>query len=213
MGSGRVTDIEREAKLAGPLHSKGVMILSSFLARRYAQSQPLALSASIVFEQSYGRVDGDSASMAELVALLSAIAGIPIRQDLAMTGSVNQLGEMQAIGGVNEKIEGFFDVCAARGLSGTQGVVIPASNVQHLMLKPEVVEACRAGNFHVHAASAVDDVIALLTGLPAGAMREDGSFEVGSVNERVRARLHELAEIGRKHSGGGDDKPAGNGKP
>ena len=212
LGAGKLIDIERETELGGPLHSKGVMILSSFLARRYAQSQPLALSASIVFEQSYGRVDGDSASMAELVALLSAIAGIPIRQDLAMTGSVNQLGEMQAIGGVNEKIEGFFDVCAARGLSGTQGVVIPASNVQHLMLKPEVVEACRAGNFHVHAASAVDDVIALLTGLPAGAMREDGSFDAGSVNERVRARLHELAEIGRKHSGSGDDKPAGNGK-
>ncbi|HQY70104.1 MAG TPA: ATP-binding protein [Pseudomonadales bacterium] len=213
LGAGKLIDIERETELGGPLHSKGVMILSSFLARRYAQSQPLALSASIVFEQSYGRVDGDSASMAELVALLSAIAGVPIRQDLAMTGSVNQLGEMQAIGGVNEKIEGFFDVCAARGLSGTQGVVIPASNVQHLMLKPEVVEACRAGNFHVHAASAVDDVIALLTGMPAGAMREDGSFETDSVNERVRARLHELAEIGRKHSGSGDDKAAGNGKP
>ncbi len=213
LGSGKLIDIERETELGGPLHSKGVMILSSFLARRYAQSQPLALSASIVFEQSYGRVDGDSASMAELVALLSAIAGIPIRQDLAMTGSVNQLGEMQAIGGVNEKIEGFFDVCAARGLSGTQGVLIPASNVQHLMLKPEVVEACRAGRFHVHAASSVDDAIALLTGTPAGAMREDGSFEAGSVNERVRARLNELAEIGRKHSGSGDDKPAGNGKP
>jgi len=212
LGSGKLIDIERETELGGPLHSKGVMILSSFLAHRYARSQPLALSASIVFEQSYGRVDGDSASMAELVALLSAIAAIPIRQDLAMTGSVNQLGEMQAIGGVNEKIEGFFDVCAARGLSGTQGVVIPASNVQHLMLKPEVVDACRAGRFQVHAASAVDDVIALLTGVPAGAMQEDGSFEAGSVNERVRARLHELAEIGRKHSGSGDDKSAGNGK-
>ena len=211
LGAGKLIDIERETELGGPLHSKGVMILSSFLARRYAQSQPLALSASIVFEQSYGRVDGDSASMAELLALLSAIAGIPIRQDLAMTGSVNQLGEMQAIGGVNEKIEGFFDVCEARGLSGTQGVVIPASNVQHLMLKPEVVEACRAGNFHVHAASAVDDVIALLTGMPAGAMREDGSFEADSVNERVRARLHELAEIGRKQAGA-NDKSAGDGK-
>jgi lon-related putative ATP-dependent protease len=213
LGAGKLIDIERETELGGPLHSKGVMILSSFLAKRYAQSQPLALSASIVFEQSYGRIDGDSASMAELVALLSAIAGIPIRQDLAMTGSVNQLGEMQAIGGVNEKIEGFFDVCAARGLSGTQGVVIPASNVQHLMLKPEVVEACRAGRFHVHAASSVDDAIALLTGTPAGAMGADGSFESGSVNELVRARLNELAEIGRKHSGSGDDKSAGNGKP
>jgi lon-related putative ATP-dependent protease len=206
LGSGKLIDIERETELGGPLHSKGVMILGSFLARRYAQNQPLALSASIVFEQSYGRVDGDSASMAELVALLSAIAGIPVRQDLAITGSVNQLGEMQAIGGVNEKIEGFFDVCQGRGLSGTQGVVIPASNVQHLMLKPEVVEACRSGRFHIHAAKHLDEAVELLTGLPAGAALADGNFEAGSVNERVRSRLHELAEIGRKHSGG--DKAA-----
>ncbi len=217
LGSGKLVDIERETDLGGPLHSKGVMILGSLLARRYAQSQPLALSASIVFEQSYGRVDGDSASMAELVALLSAIAGIPIRQDLAMTGSVNQLGEMQAIGGVNDKIEGFFDVCAARGLTGTQGVVIPRSNVQHLMLKPEVVEAARAGKFHVHAVGSVDEALELFTGLPAGAPREDGGFEAGSVNERVRERLHELAELGRRHAGndrqGGNDHQGAEAKP
>jgi len=209
LGAGKLIDIERETDLGGPLHSKGVMILGAFLARRYAHSQPLALSASIVFEQSYGRVDGDSASMAELVALLSAIADIPIRQDLAMTGSVNQLGEMQAIGGVNEKIEGFFDVCAARGLSGSQGVLIPESNVQHLMLKPAVVEACRSGMFHIHAASHVDDVLELMTGTAAGAPTAEGGFDAGSVNERVRERLRELTALGRKHlneKSGSDDK-------
>lgn len=201
LGSGKLVDIERETELGGPLHSKGVMILGSFLARRYAQRQPLALSASIVFEQSYGRVDGDSASMAELVALLSAIGDIPLRQDLAMTGSVNQLGEMQAIGGVNDKIEGFFDVCAARGLTGTNGVVIPQANVQHLMLKPAVVEAAAAGSFHIHAVSCVDEALELFTGLQAGAPGEDGRFEADSVNGRVWQRLAELAEIARRHSG------------
>ena len=211
LGSGKLVDIERETELGGPLHSKGVMILGSFLARRYVHSQPLALSASIVFEQSYGRVDGDSASMAELVALLSAIAGIPIRQDLAMTGSVNQLGEMQAIGGVNDKIEGFFDVCVARGLSGTQGVVIPRANVQHLMLKPEVAAAACAGRFHVYAVDGVDEALELLTGVPAGAPLDGDRFEADSVNERVRQRLHELAEIGRRHAG--EQSPASEAKP
>jgi predicted ATP-dependent protease len=196
-GSGKLLDIEREIELGGPLHSKGVLILGSLLATRYAGNSPLALSASIVFEQSYGPVDGDSASMAELVALLSAIAGVPIRQDLAMTGSVNQHGEMQAIGGVNEKIEGFFEVCSARGLSGTQGVVIPRSNVQHLMLDEPVITACREGRFHVWAASSLDEVLELMCGIPAGAELPDGRFEDGSFNERVRARLAEFAEIGR----------------
>jgi lon-related putative ATP-dependent protease len=199
LGAGKLIDIERETELGGPLHTKGVMILGAFLASRYAQSQPLSLSASIVFEQSYGRVDGDSASMAELVALLSAIAAQPIRQDLALTGSVNQLGEMQAIGGVNEKIEGFFDICNARGLSGTQGVVIPRSNVQHLMLKPEVVAACRDARFHIYAATSVDEALELMTGLEAGMLQDDGTFSAGSINERVRARLGELAEIGKQH--------------
>jgi predicted ATP-dependent protease len=152
-----------------------------------------------VFEQSYGRVDGDSASMAELIALLSAIAAQPIRQDLAITGSVNQLGEMQAIGGVNEKIEGFFDICNGRGLSGTQGVVIPRSNVQHLMLKPELVQACREGRFHVYGAASVDEALELMTGLEAGTLQADGTFSAGSMNECVRARLGELVDIVKKH--------------
>ena len=200
LGSGKLLDIERETELGGPLHSKGVMIIGSLLASRYARSAPLALSASIVFEQSYGPVDGDSASMAELVALLSAIGDIPIRQDLAITGSVNQLGEMQAIGGVNEKIEGFFETCLSRGLSGTQGVVIPRSNVQHLMLDEAVVNACTEGRFHVYPASTLDEVLELLCALPAGQPTADGAFEAGSINERVRARLAELAEIGRAHA-------------
>jgi lon-related putative ATP-dependent protease len=198
LGSGKLVDIERETDLGGPLHSKGVMILGALLANRYARSQPLSLSASIVFEQSYGRVDGDSASMAELIALLSAIADVPIRQDVAITGSVNQLGEMQAVGGVNEKIEGFFDVCEKRGLSGEQGVVIPVSNVQHLMLKPTVVSACAEGRFHVYAANCVDEVIELMTGTAAGAALPDGGFEEGSFNAKVQARLKELTQISRK---------------
>ncbi len=211
LGSGKLIDIERETELGGPLHSKGVMILGSFLARRYAHSQPLALSASIVFEQSYGRVDGDSASMAELVALLSAIADVPIRQDLAMTGSVNQLGEIQAIGGVNDKIEGFFDVCRARGLSGTHGVVIPRSNVQHLVLRPDVAEAARAGRFHIYAIDDIDQALELFSGTAAGLVLEDGGFEPGSVNGRVHARLQELAEIGRR-LGAGSGQPGSEAK-
>ena len=144
---GKIVDIEREVELGGPLHSKGVLILSGFLAGRYALDTPMSLYASLVFEQSYGGVEGDSASSAELYALLSALAESPLRQDLAVTGSVNQHGVVQAIGGVNEKIEGFFDICAARGLTGTQGVLIPAANAQHLMLRADVVEACAAGRF------------------------------------------------------------------
>ena len=210
LGGGKLLDIERETELGGPLHSKGVMIIGSLLATRYAGDSPLSLSGSIVFEQSYGRVDGDSASMAELIALLSAIGEFPLRQDLAITGSVNQHGEMQAIGGVNEKIEGFFDLCATRGLTGTQGVVIPRSNVQHLMLKPAVVEACREGRFHIYAAASVAEAAATLSGLPAGERLADGSFTPGSFDERVRHRLALFAELARKqgHEAGG----AANGK-
>jgi lon-related putative ATP-dependent protease len=156
MGSGKVIDIEREVELGGPIHSKGVLILSSFLGSRYALEHPLSLSASLVFEQSYGGVEGDSASMAELCALLSALAEVPIKQSLAITGSVNQHGEAQPIGGVNEKIEGFFDVCRARGLTGEQGVIIPTSNQQHLMLRHDVVEAVKAGQFNIYAVETVD---------------------------------------------------------
>ena len=200
IGSGKVVDIEREVELGGPIHSKGVLILSSFLSSRYAAEYPLSLSASLVFEQSYGGVEGDSASMAELCALLSALAGLPIRQSLAMTGSVNQHGEAQPIGGVNEKIEGFFDVCKTGGLTGDQGVIVPRSNVQHLMLRHEVVEAVNAGQFHIYPMHTVDEAIELLTGIPAGERDEEGNFPEGSVNQLVEARLIELAEKQRTFS-------------
>ncbi|MDP5333643.1 MAG: AAA family ATPase, partial [Paracoccaceae bacterium] len=169
MGAGKLVDIEREVDLGGPLHSKGVLILSGYLAATYALEMPFSLHASLVFEQSYGGVDGDSASSAELYALLSALSGLPIRQGLAVTGSVNQAGQVQAIGGVNEKIEGFFDICAARGLTGDQGVLIPASNVPHLMLRADVVAAVAAGQFHVMPVRTIDEGIAILTGVAAGA--------------------------------------------
>ncbi len=194
MGKGEVIDIEREVELGGPIHSKGVLILSSFLGARYAEETPLSLSASLVFEQSYGGVEGDSASSAELYALLSSIAEAPIKQSLAVTGSVNQHGQVQAIGGVNEKIEGFFDICKARGLTGDQGVLIPSSNVKHLMLRKDVVDAVEAGKFHVYAVSTVDEGIELLTGVPAGAPDADGNYPEGSINYRVQQRLQALAE-------------------
>ncbi|MFQ6102284.1 MAG: Lon protease family protein [Anaerolineae bacterium] len=194
MGKGKVVDIEREVELGGPIHSKGVLILSGFLGARYAAERPLSLSASLVFEQSYGGVEGDSASMAELCALLSALAEVPAKQSLAMTGSVNQHGEAQPIGGVNEKIEGFFDVCKARGLTGEQGVIIPASNVQHLMLRQDVVEAVEAGQFHVYSVRTVDQAVELLTGVTAGERDEEGNFPEGSINQLVEARLIELSE-------------------
>jgi lon-related putative ATP-dependent protease len=198
MGSGKVVDIEREVELGGPIHSKGVLILSGFLGARYAPDHPLSLSASLVFEQSYGGVEGDSASLAELCALLSALAELPIKQSLAVTGSVNQHGEAQPIGGVNEKIEGFFDVCQARGLTGEQGVVIPIANVQHLMLRRDVVDAVKAGQFQVYAVETVDQAIELLTGVPAGRRDKEGDFTEGSVNQRVEARLIALAEKQRE---------------
>jgi lon-related putative ATP-dependent protease len=194
LGGGKVIDIEREAELGGPIHSKGVLILSGYIAGRYAAKTPLSLAASLVFEQSYGGVEGDSASSAELYALLSALAEAPVRQSLAVTGSVNQHGDVQAIGGVNEKIEGFFDVCASRGLTGEQGVLIPASNVKHLMLKHEVVEAVSAGKFHVYPVTNVDEGIEILTGIPAGQRDALGQFPEGSINGRVERRLAEFAD-------------------
>jgi lon-related putative ATP-dependent protease len=196
-GGGKVIDIEREVELGGPIHTKGVLILSGLLAGRYALDVPLSLGATLVFEQSYGGVEGDSASCAELYALLSALAELPLRQDLAVTGSVNQMGQVQAVGGVNEKIEGFFDLCAARGLTGSQGVLIPAANVQHLMLRTDVVEACAAGRFAVYPVSRVDEGIALLTGTPAGERGADGVFPPGSVNARVEERLRAFARVRR----------------
>jgi lon-related putative ATP-dependent protease len=193
LGKGDVIDIEREVELGGPIHSKGVLILAGFLGARYAADHPLSLHATLVFEQSYGGVEGDSASSAELYALLSAISGIPLKQSFAVTGSVNQHGQLQAIGGVNEKIEGFFDLCKARGLSG-QGVIIPRSNVRHLMLREDVVEAARSGKFHVFAIENIDQGMEILTGIPAGERDASGNFPEGSVNHKVEARLIQLAE-------------------
>lgn len=200
MGKGDVVDIERQVEMGGPIHSKGVLIISSFLASRYATERPLSLSASIVFEQSYGGVEGDSASSTELYALLSALAEAPIRQDLAVTGSINQFGRIQAIGGVNEKIEGFYDLCAARGLTGEQGVLIPQANVRHLMLRLDVVDAVSAGRFHIYPIEHVDQGIELLTGTRAGEATEDGSYPEGSINARVVARLEEIARKQREYS-------------
>ena len=202
LGAGRITDIEREAKLGGPLHSKGVMILWGYLAGRYAQDGVLALSASLVFEQSYGGVEGDSASSAELYALLSALADLPIRQGLAVTGSVNQWGEVQAIGGVNEKIEGFFDVCNARGLTGDQGVLVPAANVQHLMLREDVVEAARQGKFAIYPVSNVDQGIEILAGMAAGERGGDGAYPQGTINRLVEDKLATFAARARTLSHG-----------
>ena len=205
MGKGEVIDIEREVELSGPIHSKGVLILSGFLAGRYAVDQPLSLSATLVFEQSYAAVEGDSASSAELYALLSALSGVPIKQSLAVTGSVNQRGEIQAIGGVNEKIEGFFDLCKARGLSGAQGVIIPATNVRHLMLRQDVVDAVRASQFRIYAVETIDQGIAILTGVSAGEPDASGNFPEGSVNQKVEARLVDFAS---KRLAAGQQKPA-----
>jgi lon-related putative ATP-dependent protease len=194
-GEPGVLDIERESKLGGRIHSKGVMILTGFLAGRYARERPLALSASITFEQQYEEVDGDSASSAELLALLSSLAGIPLSQSIAVTGSVNQRGEIQPVGGVNEKIEGFFDVCRARGLTGRQGVLIPEANVRHLMLRRDVVQAVREGRFHVHAVSTVDESLQILSGRPAGERAEPGAqFPDGSFNAAVERALAENVE-------------------
>ncbi len=202
MGRGQVLDIEREVELGGPLHSKGVLILSGFLSARYALDRPLSLSASLVFEQSYGGIDGDSASSAELYALLSALSGLPLEQSLAVTGSVNQKGEVQAIGGVNEKIEGFFDICQERGLTGNQGVLIPASNTKHLMLRHDVVDACASGKFRVFPVSTIDEGMEILTGRRAGTRGKNGRFGANTINRLVEDRLRALADDLREFSRG-----------
>jgi lon-related putative ATP-dependent protease len=194
LGRGRVIDIEREAKLGGPIHTKGVMILGGYLADKFSQERPLSLSARLVFEQSYGMVEGDSASSTELYSILSCLAGLPVKQNYAVTGSVNQKGEVQAIGGINQKIEGYYEVCKAKGLTGEQGILMPESNVQNLMLKEEVVEAVRAGKFHIHSVKTIDEGISILTGKKAGTRTADRSFEEGTVNYLVDKRLHEMAE-------------------
>ena len=196
-GSG-IVDIEREVNLGQPIHSKGVMILTGFLGSRYAQKHPLEISASIALEQSYGYVDGDSASLGEVCTLISALSRTPLKQCFAITGSINQFGEVQAVGGLNEKIEGFFRLCQARGLTGEQGVIIPRSNVPNLMLDEEVLQAVRNGQFSVYGVSCVDEALALLAGEPAGELNEQGDFAEGSINARVVARLAEIAERDRE---------------
>ncbi|MBZ0091547.1 MAG: AAA family ATPase [Sulfuricellaceae bacterium] len=199
LGEGEVVDIEREVDLGGPIHSKGVLILAAFLAQRYARNHQLSLNASLVFEQSYGEVEGDSASTAELCALLSSLANVPIKQCLAVTGSVNQFGQIQPIGGVNEKIEGFFDICFARGLSGEQGVLIPSANIKHLMLRRDVVEAAEQGLFHVYGIDTVDQALTLLTGQEAGAIDEFGDVPEGTVNFRVAECLADFSKKRHAH--------------
>jgi lon-related putative ATP-dependent protease len=193
LGEGDVIDIEREVELGGAIHSKGVMILSAFLGARFGRAMPLSLTASLVFEQSYGPVEGDSASLAELCALLSALAGAPIRQSLAVTGSVNQHGMVQAIGAVNQKIEGFFDICSARGLTGDQGVLIPMANVRNLMLREDVVRAAGDGRFHIYPVAEVDEAIELLTGIASGTPDEKGVVPEGSINHLVASQIAEMS--------------------
>lgn len=197
LGDGRVIDIERETEMGGPIHSKGVFILSSLLGARYGQTQPLALTASLTFEQSYGGVEGDSASLAELCALLSSLSQMPIRQCYAMTGSVNQLGRAQVIGGASEKVEGFFDICKARGLTGEQGVLLPKANVVNLILRQEVLDAIGAGQFRLYAIEDVDQAVEILTGMTAGTPDAEGNYSPDTLNGRVQARLRRFAELRR----------------
>jgi lon-related putative ATP-dependent protease len=211
VGLGRegVVDIERQAELGGHIHTKGVLILGGYLMDTYAQDKPLALTARLVFEQTYDGVDGDSASLAELLALLSRLADLPLRQSIAVTGSVNQHGEVQAVGGVNQKIEGFFDTCQALGLTGEQGVILPASNVEHLMLREDVVAAIADGRFHVYAVHKVDEALELLTGQPAGERSAIGDFPSGSVNRRVDDKLRSFADALRGFDGSATASPNG----
>ena len=194
MGRGGVINIERESQLSGPIHNKGVMILSGYLGWKYAQDKPLSLSASLCFEQSYEGVEGDSASSAELYAIISSLSELPIRQNIAVTGSVNQKGEIQPIGGVNQKIEGFFKICQAKGLSGDQGVLIPHQNLRNLMLQEEVVEAVKQGQFHIYSAKTIDEGIEILIGAPAGKKHKDGTYPKTTVNYLIDKRLKDMAK-------------------
>ena len=200
IGKGEIIDIERKVELSGPIHSKGVMILSAYLGSKYAPDLPLSLSASLVFEQSYGKIEGDSASSSELYALLSSLAGLPIKQNIAVTGSVNQFGEVQPIGGVNEKIEGFFDICMRKDPGASYGVIIPHTNVKHLMLKAEVLEAVENGTFAIYSVKTIDEGISIMTGVEAGVTDKKGNFPKDSVNGKVVARLQVLSETIRQYN-------------
>jgi predicted ATP-dependent protease len=198
MGRSGIINIEREAKLSGKTHDKGVLILSGYLGAKYAQDCPLSLSASLCFEQSYEGIDGDSASSTELYAVLSSLSGFPVKQGIAVTGSVNQNGEIQAIGGINRKIEGFFDVCQLKGLTGEQGVLIPRANLKNLMLRRDVVEAVQGGKFHVYAVSSIDEGIEVLTGSPAGQRDGEGRYPASSINGLVEEQLKKNSDrLGR----------------
>ena len=201
MGRAGVINIEREADLSGRTHNKGVLILAGYLRGKYAKDKPFALSASLAFEQSYGGVDGDSATVAEVCAIVSSLSDLPVRQDLAVTGSLNQKGEVQPIGGVNEKIEGFFEVCRAKGLTGTQGVVIPVKNVKNLMLGQEVVKAVEEGKFHIYPVETIDEALELLIGVEAGRLLENGNYEEGTINYLVDAELKRLAKSWKEFAG------------
>jgi ATP-dependent Lon protease len=198
MGRGGIVNIERESKLSGKTHDKGVLILGGYLGGKYAQESALSLSSTVCFEQSYDGVDGDSASSTELYAILSSLSEIPIKQGIAVTGSVNQNGEIQAIGGVNQKIEGHYDVCRLKGLTGAQGVMVPRANLRNLMLRPDVVEAVRAGKFFVYAVGTIDEGIEVLTGVRAGERDWDGRYPEGSVNHRVEQKLRQFTERQKK---------------
>jgi ATP-dependent Lon protease len=217
LGKAGIINIEREAEMSGPIHNKGVYILTGYLRGKYAQDKPITMSASLCFEQSYSGVEGDSASSTEIYALLSSIAGLPLRQDIAVTGSVNQKGEIQPIGGVNEKVEGFFDVCRAKGLTGKQGVMIPHLNIDDLMLRKDVVQAVKGGKFHIYPVKTIDQGIEILTGMEAGEILEDGRFKEGTVNERVDKKLRELGtkikEFEAGEAGAKEEKKKKKGKP
>ena len=212
MGNGRIIDIERGSDLGGSIHSKGILILSSYLSNHYARDVPVTMAASIAFEQSYGGVDGDSASSTELYALLSSLSDVAINQGLSVTGSVNQYGDVQVIGGANEKIEGFFDICCARPgrLTGDQGVLLPEGNMKNLMLRPDVVDACKAGKFHIYSISHIDQGIEILTGTPAGKRDKNGRFPEGTINRLVEDQLIEFAQMRRDFGRGKRSEENGN---
>jgi ATP-dependent Lon protease len=205
LGKAGIINIEREAEMSGPIHNKGVYILAGYLRGKYAQDKPITMSASLCFEQSYSGVEGDSASSTEIYALLSSISGLPLRQDIAVTGSVNQKGEVQPIGGVNQKVEGFFDVCKTKGLTGKQGVMIPQLNVDDLMLRKDVVEAVKEGKFHIYPVKTIDQGIEILTGIEAGEGQGDWRFKEGTVNDLVDKKLRELGMKIKEFEGGGEE--------
>ena len=198
MGKEGIVNIEREIEMSGPSHSKGVMIIKGYLGQKFAQEIPLSLTASICFEQLYGGVDGDSASSTETYAILSSLSEMPINQSIAVTGSVNQKGEIQPIGGVNEKIEGFYEICKMKGLTGDQGVIIPVQNVRNLHLRDEIIESVKKGKFHIYAVRTIDEGIEILTGVPAGKKDSSGKFPAGTINYLVSEKLKKYSENARK---------------